>query len=415
MNSRERVVESMNFHQPDKVALDFGSHRSSGIMAIAYARLRDYLGLTKSPPKVYDMLQQLAIIDDDVLALFNIDCIELGRGYCQDDSFWKPWVLPDGTECLIPRWIDPHLDGDGSWVINGPDGTPIAIQKKGMVYFDQTHFPLSMNPEDKLDHLEEMFAYNMWHGVVGPPGPISWDEAGMSYLADGAKKLRAGSDRAIVGLFGGSIFEGGQQFFRIDNFYKFLKSKPDLVHRFLDRLTSIFMQRLELYLKAVGPYIDIVLFSDDYGTQTSSQISLAMFNEFFKPRHKMMWDFAKQVAPVKVMLHSCGSITNLLPDMIDAGLDAVNPVQTSCKFMEPERIKSQFKDQITFWGGGCNTQQILPMGSPAEVREDVLRNLDILAPGGGFVFQQIHNIQADVSPENIVAMFDAISEWNGIN
>ena len=415
MNSRERVLYSMNYQQPDKIAVDFGSHRSSSIMAIAYARLRDYLGLPKRPPRVYDMLQQLAIIDDDVLERFNIDCIELGRGFSQDESNWKPWVLPDGIECLIPKWIDPQLDDQGSWIISGPDGTPIAIQKKGMVYFDQTYFPLSMNPEDKLDHLEEMFAYNMWHGVVGPPGPITWDEAGMRLLADGAKKLRAGSDRAIVGLFGGSIFEGGQQFFRIDNFYKFLKSKPDLVHRFLDKLTGIFMHRLDLYLKAVGPYIDIVLFSDDYGTQTSSQISLAMFIEYFKPRHKMMWDLAKQLAHVRVMLHSCGSISNLLPDMIDAGLDAVNPVQTSCKFMEPERIKSQFKDQVTFWGGGCNTQQILPMGSPAEVREDVLRNLDILAPGGGFVFQQIHNIQADVPPENIVAMFDAISEWNGIN
>ncbi|OGO11209.1 MAG: hypothetical protein A2Y53_04135 [Chloroflexi bacterium RBG_16_47_49] len=177
----------------------------------------------------------------------------------------------------------------------------------------------------------------------------------------------------------------------------------------------IFMQRLELYLKAVGPYIDVVMFSDDYGMQTGSQISLAMFQEFFKPRHKEMWDFAKQLAPVKVLMHSCGSITNLLPDMIDAGLDAVNPVQTNCKFMEPGRIKSQFKDQITFWGGGCNTQQILPFGTPAEVRKDVLRNLDVMTPGGGFVFQQIHNIQADVPPENVVAMFDAIAEWNDLH
>jgi uroporphyrinogen decarboxylase len=414
MNSRERVLQSMNYKQPDKVAIDFGSHRSSGIMAIAYARLRDYLGLPKRYPKVYDMLQQLAIIDDDVLERFNIDCIELGRGFRQDESDWKPWVLPDGTECLIPIWIAPVLDDAGSWVISGPDGTPIAIQKKGMIYFDQTNFPYSTNPEEKLDRLEEMFDYNMWNGVVGPPGPITWDEAGMRYLTDGAKKLRADSDRAIVGIFGGSIFEGGQQFFRIDNFYKILASNPDLVHRFLDKLMSIFMKRLELYLKAVGPYIDVVMFSDDYGMQTGSQISPAMFKEFFKPRHKEMWGIAKQLAPVKVMLHSCGSITNFLPDMIDAGLDAVNPVQTNCKFMQPERIKSQFKHQITFWGGGCNTQQILPMGTPAEVREDVMRNLDVMTPGGGFVFQQIHNIQADVPPENVVAMFDAVAEWNDL-
>lgn len=172
------------------------------------------------------------------------------------------------------------------------------------------------------------------------------------------------------------------------------------------------MKRLEMYLQAVGPYIDIILFSDDYGMQTGPQISPGMFREFFKPHHQEIWQCAKKLAPVKVMLHSCGTITDLLPDMIDAGLDAVNPVQTNCKNMEPERLKSQFAGQITFWGGGVDTQHILPRGTPEEVRADVLKNLDILAPGGGYVFQQIHNIQADIPPENIVAMFDAVAEWN---
>lgn len=412
MRSRERVLQSMSFQQPDKVAIDFGSHRSSSIMAIAYTKLREHLGLPKKPPKVYDMLQQLAIIDDDVLDRFQVDCIELGRGFNQNETDWKPWILPNGIECLIPAWITPVLDRAGNWIIHGPDGTSIAIQKKGMMYFDQTNFPLSIDPEERLDRLEELFDYNMWNGVVGPPGLIPWDEAGMHHLADGAKKLRESSDRAIVGLFGGSIFEGGQQFFRIDNFLSILVAQPDLANRFLEKLTNIFLKRLELYLKAVGPYIDVVLFSDDYGMQTGSQISPAMFQEFFKPRHKAMWDLTKQLAKVKIMLHCCGSITQLLPDMLDAGLDAINPVQTSSKFMEAEQLKAQFKDRITFWGGGCNTQRVLPMGTPSEVREDVLQNLDILTPGGGFVFQQIHNIQADVPPENIVAMFDAISEWN---
>lgn len=414
MNSRERVLQSMNFEQPDRVAIDFGAHRSSGIAALAYARLRDYLGLPRHPPKIYDMPQQLAIIDEDVLERFNADCIELGRGFCLNDSDWKPWVLPDGTECLVPQWANLIRKND-SWVINGPDGTPIAIQKKGMVYFDQTSFPFMENPEEKIDRLEEMLDYNMWAAVAAPPGPVTWDEAGMSFLAEGARQFREKTNRAIVGLFGAPIFEGGQQLFRIDNYYVALATEPDLVHHFLDRLMSIYMQRLELYLKAVGPYIDIILFSDDYGMQTGPQISPDMFREFFKPRHQQIWQYAKKLAPVKVMLHSCGTITDLLPDMIEAGLDAVNPVQTNCKRMEPERLKSEFKGQITLWGGGCNTQHVLPAGTPEEVRADVLRNLDILAPGGGYVFQQIHNIQADVPPENIVAMFDAVAEWNKIH
>jgi uroporphyrinogen decarboxylase len=416
MNSRERVMTSMNYQQPDKVPIDFGAYHSSSIAAIAYARLRDYLGLPKLPPKVYDIPQQLAIIDDDVLERFNVDVIEMGRGFNNDDADWKEWVLPDGTECLIPKWINMYQDDEGSWVIPGPDGTPIAIQKPGMVYFDQTYFPYATDPEEKIDRLEEMFDYNMWTAVLSPPGPHTWDEAGMRYLAEGAKKLRESTDRAIIGIDGGSIFEMGHMFFRIDNWYMALAAEPDLIHRWLDKIVDIYMKRIEMYMDAVGPYIDIFLHGDDYGMQTGPQISPAMFREFFKPRYKMMWGLVKSKNPdVKVKMHSCGSITALLPDMIDAGLDAVNPVQTNCKLMEPERLKSQFRDQITLWGGGCNTQHILPKGTPEEVRADVFHNLDILFPGGGFVFQQIHNIQADVPPENIVAMFDAVAEWNELN
>ncbi len=415
MNSRERVMMSLNYQQPDRVPIDFGAHRSSGIQAMTYVHLRDYLGLPKRPPKVYDMPQQLAIIDEDVLERFNADCIEMGRGFNNEDDDWHEWVLPDGTECLIPKWISPVMDQDGSWVIHGPDGTPIAIQKAGMVYFDQVYFPLAQNPEEKIDRLEELNDYNMWftRAMAAPPGPISWDAEGMRYLTEGAKKLRASTDRAINAIFGGSLFESGQTFFRMDNYYMALAAEPDLVHRFLDKLVSIHMKQLEMFLNAVGPYIDVILFSDDYGMQTGPQISRGMFREFFKPRYAQMWQAVKKWAPVKVQLHSCGSIYSLLPDMIEAGLDAVNPVQTNTRNMEPERLKSEFGGKITFWGGGANTQQILPNGTPEQVREDVLRNLDILAPGGGFVFQQIHNIQANVPPENIVAMFDAVAEWNG--
>jgi uroporphyrinogen decarboxylase len=416
MNSRERVMASMNYQQPDKVPIDFGGYHSSSIMAIAYAKLRDYLGLEKRPIKVYDVPQQLAIIDDDVLDRFNVDVIEMGRGFNNDDADWKEWVLPDGTECLIPKWVDIVRDDAENWVIHGPDGTPIAIQKKGMVYFDQIHFPYATDPEEKIDRLEELFDYNMWTAVVSPPGPHTWDEEGMRYLAEGAKKLRESTDRAIIAINGGSIFEMGQMFFRNDNWYMALAAEPDLIHRWLDKIVEIYMKRIGMFMDAVGPYIDIYLHGDDYGMQTGPQISPAMFREFFKPRHKKMWYLVKSKNPdIKVKLHSCGSINALLPDMIDAGLDAVNPVQTNCKLMEPERLKSQFRDQITFWGGGCNTQHILPKGTPEEVREDVFHNLDILFPGGGFVFQQIHNIQADVPPENIVAMFDAVAEWNKLN
>lgn len=418
MNSRERVIKSMNYQQPDRVPIDLGAHHSSSIMAIAYAKLRDYLGLPKKSIKVYDMPQQLAIMDDDILERFSIDTVDLGRAFSFNDDDWHEWVLPDGTECLIPKWSNPVKDEEGSWRVYAPDGTTqIAIQKPGMVYFDQTNFPFAENPEEKIERLEELFDYTMWYSKpMLPPPQFTWDAEGMSLLSEGAKKLRASTDLAIVAIFGGAIFEGGHFFWRNDNYYMGLAAEPNMMHRFLDKLVGIYMKWLEMYMDAVGPYVDIIMFADDYGMQNGPQISTAMFREFFKPRYKKMWGLVKSKKPdARIMMHSCGSITALLPDLIDAGLDAVNPVQTNCKMMEPERLKSMFKDQITLWGGGCNTQRILPTGTPEEVREDVFRNLDILFPGGGFVFQQIHNIQADVPPENIVAMFDAVAEWNELN
>jgi len=412
MTSREKVLKTLNFVQPDKVAVDFGSYHSSGIMAIAYNKLRNYLGLPKKLPKVYDIPQQLAIIDDDVLEQFGVDVIDMGpKGFCQDDSYWKPWVLPDGTDCLIPKWINMVKEGD-NYTVAHDDGTPLAIQKKGMIYFEQIHFPLLENPEEKIDRLEDLFEYNMWSALLGFPKPWTYDKEGIEYLREGAKCLREKESRAIVGNFGGSLFEIGHAFFKMDNFYYQLVTNPDLINKYLDKLMEIYIRDLESYLKAVGPYIDVIGFSDDYGMQTGLQISKEMFRKFFKPRHSRLWHYAKELADVKTMLHSCGSIIELIPDFVEAGLDIVNPVQINAKNMEPERLKKEYGRSIVFWGGGCDTQKVLPDATPKEIREHVLRNLEILSPGGGFVFHQVHNIMANVSPENIVAMFDAVSEWN---
>ena len=411
MNSRERVLQSMNFVQPDRVAVDLGGHRSSGIQAMAYARLRDFLGLPKRLPRVYDMPQQLAVIDEDVLDRFGVDVVELGRGFNQDEADWREWVLPDGTECLVPHWVPLAREGS-SWVIKSRDGIPIAVQREGMVYFDQTHFPLRDDPHSKLDRLEAMLELDMWDAVAAPPGPVPRDEAGAHYLAEGARNLRASTDRAIIGLFGAPLFEGGQQIFGMENYLVALAQDPPLIEQFLDHLMAVYMRRLEFFLKAVGPYIDIILFSDDYGTQTAPQISPRMLRRYFKPRHRQIWAAAKEMAPVKILLHSCGAIRPFLPDLIEAGLDAVNPVQITATGMEPAGLKADFGRQIVLWGGGCDTQQVLPNATPAQVREHVLHNLEILSPGGGFVFQQVHNIQANVPPENIAAMFDAVAEFS---
>jgi uroporphyrinogen decarboxylase len=412
MQSRERVLQALNFQQPDRVPVDLGGHRAGGIMGIAYVRLREYLGLPKTLPRIYDVPQQLAIVEEDVLQRFQVDVIELGRAFCQDDSCWQPWVLPNGVECLIPRWINP-VRQNGDWVVYHRDGTPIAIQKQSMIYFDQACFPFRDKPEATLDRLEEMLEYEMWSALPSPPGPtIPYDAAGLRALAEGARRLRESTSRAIVGMFRCPLLEGGQHLFGMDGFYLLLAGEPDLAHGVLDGLLEIYLRRLELYLSAVGPYIDVMVCYDDYGMQTGPQISPTMYREFFKPRQRAIWQAAKKLSPAKVMLHSCGSIFDLLPDMLEAGLDVLTPVQITAKGMAPEHLKAAFGKRLVFWGGGCDTQHVLRAGTPAEIRAHVHHNLDIFAPGGGYVFQQVHNIEADVPPQNIVAMFDAVSEWN---
>jgi uroporphyrinogen decarboxylase len=405
--ARERVLAALNHRQPDKVPIDFGGHRSSGIAAMAYVKLRKALGLPPRPIRVYDPVQQLAIIDDDVLERFQVDTIELGRGFALDDKHWANWTLPDGTPCQMPAWALPERQ-DKQWVLRSQSGRVLARMPDGAIYFEQCYWPYL--EQDDLDRLPEALSENMWCAVQSPPGPLAAGPDGERVLTEGARRLRAKTDRAIVGLFGGNLLEVGQFLYRNDNFLMLLAGNPQRAHEFLDRLVEIHLKNLEQYLRAVGPWIDVIAFGDDLGMQNGPQISRAMYREFFQPRHALLWRRAKELADVKVMLHSCGGIRPLISDMIEAGLDAVNPVQITCAGMDAAELKREFGDRFTFWGGGCDTRFVLSHGTPEEIRRHVRGQMAILAPGGGFVFQQVHNILADVPPANIIAMFQAANE-----
>jgi uroporphyrinogen decarboxylase len=407
MTSQERVLVSLNHHEPDRVPVDLSGYRSSGIAAIAYPKLRAALGLEPRTVDVYDPVQQLAICHEDVLDRLGVDTVELGRAFCLEDKWWVSWTLPDGTPCRMPVWAQPERSGT-EWVVRAPSGRVMARMPEQSVTFDQAYWPFLDGAED-LSRIEELFPEHMWTGMPSPPGPSVREP---EELAAGARALRASTDRAIIALFGGNLFEMGQFFYRMDNFLMMLAGEPQRVHRFLDALVEIHMRSLERLLAAVGPYIDVIVFGDDLGAQNSPQISPRMYREFFKPRHAMMWARARQLANVKVMLHSCGALRPLLPDLIDAGLDAINPVQISCRGMEAEGLKRDFGKDLAFWGGGCDTQSILPRGTLAQVREHVLHQCDVLGHGGGFVFQQVHNIMANVPPENILAMYAAVREYD---
>ncbi|MDH4241298.1 MAG: methyltransferase, partial [Phycisphaerae bacterium] len=386
MTSRERILTALNHCEPDRVPIDFSGHRSSGIAAMAYPKLRKFLGLPPKAVRVYDIVQQLAVVDEDVLDRFGVDTIELGRGFALDEGSWSPWTLPDGTPCFVPSWTPLEKD-DGRWVIRSKTGRVLAHMPEGVLYFEQTYYPFLDG--DDLEAVSAALEESMWTSVASPPGPID-----SRALSEGAKRLREKTDRAIIGLFGGNLFEIGQFLYRNDRFMMMLAAEPKHAHRFLDKLVEVHLANLEQFLAAVGEYIDIILFGDDLGMQTGPIISPQMYREFFKPRHQLLWNRAKQLADVKVMLHCCGGVRELMTDLIEAGVDAINPVQISCSGMDAARLKADFGKDITFWGGGCDTRDILPTGTPQQVAENVKEQVRILSPGGGFVFQQVHNILA---------------------
>jgi uroporphyrinogen decarboxylase len=409
MTPRERVLTAVEHKQPDMTPIDFGGHRSSGIAAIAYNRLRKHLRLEPRPIRVYDMVQQLAVIDNDVLDLFGVDVVEMGRGFLEDDRDWKDWVLPDSTPCRIPLYLNVEKQGN-DWLLVTDDGVELAIQKEGCHFFEQTHFPMLSRDfaHDDFDDLPDILGRTVWTGTPHPGAHMKLDDAGLKLLAEGAARLRRSTDRAIVGLFGGNMFEIPQWLFRMDNYLLYMGMYPEAVLRFSEKLCAIHLTNLEKWLGAVGEHIDIICFGDDLGSQNGPIISPSMYRDFIKPFHAAMWKRAPQLADVKVMLHCCGGIRSLLPDIIDAGMQIINPVQITCAGMDASGLKQDFGDRLVFWGGGCDTRQALPELAPEQIASHVAGQIGALNRDGGFVFQQVHNIMPDVPPENIEAMFRAI-------
>ncbi len=411
MNSRERISQTLNHKQPDRVPIDCGGHRSSNFSINAYKNLRQHLGLAPDTLYVYDVIQQLVIPGDDIVELFGIDVIDLGRDFRKNESYWKDWVQHDGTQVKIPRFVDLRREGDAIWMYNAK-GKRTAVQKESCLYFEQIVFPRENDLSDDFSNLEDQFHDVMWFDVGVPPAPLGFEGEDMKLRQESAKALRQSTDKAIYGLFGGNFYEAAQMIFKIDNALINLAAEPALMHGFLDKLLEIHKKNLKNYLDACGDEIDVLGVGDDLGMQAGPQISPNMYREFFKPRHAELWSYAKQLKPhIKLCLHSCGGIEPLLADIIDAGMDAVNPVQISCDGMDPQLLKQKYGKDITFWGGGCDTRDVLPNGTPQQVRDHVRRNLDIMFKDGGYVFQQVHNIVSNVPPENIVAMFETVREY----
>lgn len=411
ITARNRVLATIDHREPDGVAVDLGSTPSSGISAVAHANLVTHLRLTDQRTRVYDVVQQLAQPSDELLDRLRVDVVDIGRTFNATDADWHPMTLPSGIEVDVPAWFNPVHQADGAWDAFDATGLRIATMPMGANFFDQTHFPYLDGYPDDLSGLADVMPTVLWSGLVHSP----WDHASepdfWSQLRARALALRASTDRALMIVAGCNLFEWGTFLRRIDNFLMDLAVDADNVHRLLDALMEIHLATLDRVFSAVGDVADIIRFGDDLGMDRGPLMSPDTYRTFFKPRHAALNAYVHKHTSMKTFLHSCGSIHKLMPDLIEAGVDIINPVQISARDMEPERLKADFGKDITFWGGGADTRVILPHGTTDEVKDHVRRNIETFAPGGGFVFVPAHNMLPDIPAQNIEAMFEAVDEY----
>ena len=398
VNSRQRVLAALRHEEPDKVPVDFGATTNTGIVYTAYKELRDYLGLPSRIPRVYDLMQMLAEVDQDVRELFQVDCIGIERlnlRYGLSNARWKTFTMPNGEQIEVSTDFSPEIEPDGALVIKR-QGHSVARMPANGYWFDATYFPLAeaKSPADLK-------------GVRLP----DWPDEELEVLHQTARQLYEETEYAIVGTHGGGLFQNGHSLRGFEQWMLDLGGDPEMAEAVLDLMLDQNLRTMRAYLDAVGDYIQVVKVGDDLGTQTGPFMSLAMFRRLFKPRYREFYGYIKQRCPhLHIYLHSCGAVSQFIPDLIECGVDILNPVQISAAGMDPVRLKAEYGDRLTFWGGGIDTQRTLPFGTTDEVRAEVKRLMDIFAPGGGFVWGTVHNIQAKVPAANIAAMFESVQE-----
>jgi uroporphyrinogen decarboxylase len=378
MNSRERVRLALDHQEPDRVPFDLGGTGLTTIHLTAYANLRRHLGLAAGQPQTMAMAEQLAMVEEDVAQRLETD-LRL--------------VLPG-----MPSGFHYVLRDEGAYEAYTDEwGIGWRKPKDGGFYYDMYHHPLA--PADSLGDFQDY------------PFPDPLDEGRFRSLrADAEQAASQGKAVVLAGPCAG-ISEVYSWLRGYEGYYIDLAIHQDYVACMLDRMVEFKSAFWEKALQEVGDLVDVVIEADDLAGQQRPLLSPKTYRSLIKPRHHRLFSFIKDQAPVKLFFHSCGAVRPLLRDFIEAGIDILNPVQLSATGMDPHELKREYGRDLVFWGGGVDTQRVLDRGTPAEVKADVRRNIEALAPGGGFVFAAVHDIQADVPPENVMAMWQAWQEY----
>ncbi len=372
LTPRERILTALNHEEPDRVPVDVGSTPVSGICTGAYERIVAALGLPERPVRIWDVPQQLAAVDEDVLQALGGDCVGLAP------------IDPDP-----PR---PASDGDGEsyrdmW-------GALRRRPKGGFYFDLAESPLREPTQEALDALR-------W------PDPD--DPRRYAGLRETARRLRETTDYAIVGRadFGSDILGTFQHNRGYTESLLDMAANPDFAEAYFERATRLAERSWTNFLREVGEYIDVVATFDDLGMQDRPLMSLRMYRRFLKDRHARIFATIRRHTKAPIFFHTDGAVLDFIPDLVEIGVQVLNPVQVSSKGMEDTAaLKARFGKELAFWGAGCDSQNLLSRGTPADVRREADRRIRDLAPGGGYVFASVHNVQTDVPAANVLAMFE---------
>ncbi len=372
MGHRERVLRALNHQEPDRVPLDLGGSRSSSLVVETYERLNRHLG-SQEPPFIFSKWLNVAHPSEAMLTRFDIDTRSLSQG---DPDNWQDIIFPDGS----------YQD---EWGV-------VRSKPAGGLYYDLTKAPLA--GDAGVADLKKF----RW--------PDPHDPGRCRGLAEAAARLHQGTDYAVVLSMPGGIVHQAQFLRGFEDWFADLIANPAFFQALMEKLADLWIEMAKDELDAVGNNVDICFLGDDMAFQNGPMMSMDLYRKMIKPHHKRLFSYIRSRTSAKVAYHTCGSVVHLIHDLIEMGVDALNPVQVSAKGMDTERLKQEFGKDICFWGA-IDTQRVLPFGTPDDVAREVKRRIDDLCPGGGYVLCAVHNIQADVSPENICRMYDTAREY----
>jgi len=379
MSSRERILESINHKEPDRVPIDLGGFQT-GIHKSAYKDLLDHLGLEEKI-EILDPVQQLARPSEAILQKFHVD---------------TRYVCAHGPDSF-KGGIEINERGGRCWHnLKDEFGIVWSMPADQMLYMDISHHPLA---DATIKDIESY------------PFPKGDDSTRFSGLREQALKIREETDYAICTGISGVVYEFCWYMRGLEQWFIDMIEQPQFCEALLDKTMKYWMDFHTGFMEAVGDIVDVVMIGDDLAGQNGPLFRTDFYRSIVKPRQKKLVQHIKSMTSAKIWYHTCGNCSPLIPELIDNGIDILNPVQTSATGMDPKELKNKFDKDIVFWGGGCDSQHILPFKTAQDVKEDVKKNIKIFKPGGGYVFNNIHNIQAGVPAENIAALYEAAYEY----